>query len=63
MDVLWTSPWFHGCCGQANKEIAAELFIAEDTVKNHIKHIYDKIGRSSRAGAALFAMGNDLIRT
>ena len=48
---------------KANKQIAGQRFIAEDTVKNNVKHIYDKIGRSSRAGAALFAMENDLIRT
>jgi HD-GYP domain-containing protein (c-di-GMP phosphodiesterase class II) len=45
-----------------NKEIARALFISDDTVKNHIKHIYEKIGRSTRAGAALFAVENDLIR-
>ena len=45
-----------------NKEIAGALFISQDTVKNHIKHIYQKIGRSTRAGAALFAVEHDLIR-
>jgi len=45
-----------------NKEIASLLFIADETVKNHVRHIYEKIGRSTRAGAALFAMENDLIR-
>jgi HD-GYP domain-containing protein (c-di-GMP phosphodiesterase class II)/DNA-binding CsgD family transcriptional regulator len=45
-----------------NKEIARLLFISGETVKNHVRHIYEKIGRSTRAGAALFAMENDLIR-
>ncbi|GAC1507231.1 MAG: 3'3'-cGAMP-specific phosphodiesterase [Candidatus Dormibacteraceae bacterium] len=45
-----------------NKEIASLLFISNETVKNHVRHIYEKIGRSTRAGAALFAMENDLIR-
>jgi DNA-binding NarL/FixJ family response regulator len=38
------------------------LVISDETVKNHVRHIYEKIGRSTRAGAALFAMENDLIR-
>lgn len=45
-----------------NKAIARELVISEETVRNHVRHIYEKIGVSSRAGAALFAMENDLLR-
>jgi len=45
-----------------NRAIAGELFISEETVKNHIRHIYEKIGVATRSGAALFAMENDLIR-
>lgn len=45
-----------------NKLIAQELVISEETVRNHVRHVYEKIGVSSRAGAALFAMENDLIR-
>jgi DNA-binding NarL/FixJ family response regulator len=30
-------------------------------VDNHIQHIYNKIGVSTRAGAALFAMEQDLL--
>lgn len=44
------------------KLIATQLFISQETVKNHIKHIYDKVGVSSRSGAALFALENDLLR-
>ena len=47
---------------RSNKEIAGLLVISDETVKNHVRHIYEKIGRSTRAGAALFAMENDLIR-
>ncbi len=47
---------------KSNKEIAGLLVISDETVKNHVRHIYAKIGRSTRAGAALFAMENDLIR-
>jgi HD-GYP domain-containing protein (c-di-GMP phosphodiesterase class II) len=49
------------CLGHSNRQTAARLHIAEKTVGHHVQHIYDKIGRSTRAGAALFAMENDLI--
>ena len=45
-----------------NKAIARELVISQETVRNHVRHVYEKIGVSSRAGAALFAMENDLLR-
>lgn len=35
--------------GRDNVEIARELFIAEQTVKNHISEIYSKIGEHDRA--------------
>jgi DNA-binding NarL/FixJ family response regulator len=38
------------------------LFISEVTVHHHVRHIYEKIGISTRAGAALFAMEHDLIQ-
>jgi DNA-binding NarL/FixJ family response regulator len=37
--------------GKASKEIAADLGIALPTVHNHLRHIYDKLEVSSRAGA------------
>lgn len=47
---------------QATKEIARHLFISESTARHHIEHIYEKIGVSSRAGAALFAIEHDLVK-
>jgi DNA-binding NarL/FixJ family response regulator len=38
--------------GLSNKEIAAALFIAEPTVRNHVSAIYDKMGAANRAEAA-----------
>jgi HD-GYP domain-containing protein (c-di-GMP phosphodiesterase class II) len=49
--------------GSSNREIARALSIAEATVHHHVLHVYGKIGVSTRAGAALFAMENDLVRT
>jgi HD-GYP domain-containing protein (c-di-GMP phosphodiesterase class II) len=50
------------CLGHSNRQIGERLHIAEKTVGHHVEHIYNKIGRSTRAGAALFAMENDLVR-
>ena len=47
--------------GLSNKQIAARLVIAPKTAGNHIEHIYSKIGTTSRAAAALFAMQNGLL--
>ncbi|HEX9234856.1 MAG TPA: LuxR C-terminal-related transcriptional regulator [Actinomycetota bacterium] len=47
--------------GRSNKDIAKALFISDRTVQTHVAHIYSKVGVASRAGAALFAMENDLI--
>jgi DNA-binding NarL/FixJ family response regulator len=41
--------------GASNKEIATRLFIAEGTVKNHVTHIFEKLGVEGRTQAALKA--------
>jgi DNA-binding NarL/FixJ family response regulator len=40
--------------GQTNGEIAARLFLAEKTVKNHVRRIYSKLGVGSRAAAIAY---------
>jgi DNA-binding NarL/FixJ family response regulator len=47
--------------GQRNKEIATNLFISEQTVKNHLHNIYDKLGVSDRLELALYAIHHCLI--
>jgi DNA-binding NarL/FixJ family response regulator len=47
--------------GLSNRDIAQRLTITPKTVGNHIDHIYTKIGETSRAGAALFAMRHGLM--
>jgi two-component system, NarL family, response regulator LiaR len=42
--------------GQANKEIARALHIAEKTVKTHVSNILAKLGVQSRTQAALYAL-------
>lgn len=41
--------------GYANKRIAAELGIAEKTVKTHVSHVLAKLGVADRTQAALYA--------
>src|SRR5918999_3283692 len=43
--------------GRSNNEIAARLFLAEKTVKNHVNRIYAKLGVTSRAAAIALWMG------
>ncbi|MGQ0607816.1 MAG: HD domain-containing phosphohydrolase [Chloroflexota bacterium] len=47
--------------GLSNREIAARLVVSPRTAEHHVQHIYAKIGTSSRAAAALFAMEHDLL--
>jgi len=44
----------------ANKEIADLLGISEKTVKNHLTHIFDKLGVSGRLELAMFAIDHGL---
>jgi HD-GYP domain-containing protein (c-di-GMP phosphodiesterase class II) len=47
--------------GHANKAIAARLGISPKTVGHHVSHVYGKIGVSTRAAAALFAVEHKLL--
>jgi DNA-binding CsgD family transcriptional regulator len=42
--------------GLSNTEIGARLYITEDTVKTHMRHIFSAIGTRSRARAAALAV-------
>jgi HD-GYP domain-containing protein (c-di-GMP phosphodiesterase class II) len=47
--------------GLSSKEIATRLVISPKTARNHIEHIYTKLGVSSRVEAGLFAMHHGLL--
>ena len=47
--------------GNTSREIGDLLFISENTVKNHIRNILDKLGLHSRNEAVLYAVREDLI--
>ena len=46
--------------GYKNKEMAAKMFISEQTVKNHLHNIFDKLGISDRLELALYAIHKGL---
>lgn len=47
--------------GKSNKQIAAELFITEQTVKFHLTNIYRKLKVSNRTEAARYAYQHGLV--
>ena len=49
--------------GKSNKETAAALQISDQTVKNHISHIFAKLNVSDRTSAVLMAVNRGWIRS
>jgi DNA-binding NarL/FixJ family response regulator len=47
--------------GKGNREIATKLYISENTVRNHMRNILDKLQMHSRMEAAMFAVRERLI--
>jgi len=66
------SPWPDGLTGReveilrlmarafSNRQIAARLHLSEKTVRNHVEHIYLKLGVTNRVGAGLYAVHHGL---
>jgi DNA-binding NarL/FixJ family response regulator len=48
--------------GNRNRDIAERLFISEETVKVHIKHIMEKLGASDRTQAVSIAVRRGIIQ-
>jgi DNA-binding NarL/FixJ family response regulator len=48
--------------GNRNKDIAGRLFISEETVKVHIKHIMEKLDAKDRTGAVAIALRRGIIQ-
>jgi two-component system NarL family response regulator len=51
----------HVAQGMTSREIGDVLFISENTVKNHVRNILDKLGLHSRNEAVLYAIRENLI--
>jgi DNA-binding NarL/FixJ family response regulator len=47
--------------GFTNREIAGKYSISEQTVKHHLRNIFDKVGVSNRLELALFAINHNLV--
>ena len=47
--------------GHSNKEIAARLFISENTVKNHVRNMLEKLQLHSRMEAVMYAVREKLV--
>ena len=47
--------------GLSSRQISAQLVISPKTARNHIEHIYSKIGANSRVTASLFAIQHGLL--
>lgn len=52
----------HVAGGNRNREIGERLFISEETVKVHIKHIMEKLGASDRTQAVAIAVRRGIIQ-
>jgi DNA-binding NarL/FixJ family response regulator len=47
--------------GLSNRELARQLVTSPRTAEYHVQHVYAKLGVSSRAAAALFALEHGLL--
>ncbi|UYM05683.1 HD domain-containing phosphohydrolase [Solicola gregarius] len=47
--------------GLSNRQIATELSITEKTARNHLEHIYAKLGVANRTSASLFAVQHGIV--
>lgn len=47
--------------GRSNKQIAEEIFVSEKTVKNHLNHLFKKLGVKNRTEAVVKAIERGLV--
>jgi DNA-binding NarL/FixJ family response regulator len=52
----------HVAGGNRNRDIAEQLFISEETVKVHVKHVMEKLGASDRTEAVAIALRRGIIQ-
>jgi DNA-binding NarL/FixJ family response regulator len=52
----------HVAGGNRNRDIAEQLFISEETVKVHVKHIMQKLGASDRTAAVAIGVRRGIIQ-
>ena len=47
--------------GMSNSDVAAKLFISQETVKSHVRHILTKLGADTRTHAVAIALRESMI--
>ena len=47
--------------GKSNREIAGDLYISENTVKNHVRNILEKLHLHTRMEAVMYAVREKLL--
>jgi DNA-binding NarL/FixJ family response regulator len=47
--------------GQSNIEIASTLYLSPNTIKTHVRDIFNKLGVENRVQAAVFALRHGLV--
>jgi DNA-binding NarL/FixJ family response regulator len=52
----------HIAGGNRNRDIGEQLFISEETVKVHVKHLMEKLGASDRTAAVAIAVRRGIIQ-
>jgi len=52
----------HVAGGNRNRDIAEQLFISEETVKVHVKHVMEKLGANDRTQAVAIAVRRGIIQ-
>ena len=48
--------------GASNKDMSQQFNLSEQTIKNHLSHIFDKVGVSNRLELALYAVHHKLLK-
>jgi DNA-binding NarL/FixJ family response regulator len=48
--------------GASSRELAAQLFVSESTIKSHLRAIYRKIGVRDRSQAVAYAIRKGFVR-
>ena len=48
--------------GWTNKRIGQEMQISENTVRNHVNHMFDKLGVTDRTEAVIVALQRGLVK-
>lgn len=49
--------------GMSNREMAEQMFLSQETIKTHLRHVFEKLDASDRTQAAIKALKLGLVKT